>query len=649
MQKSSKSAKKVVKKSKKTKKTKKNNQSIDYIPFYAKVDKIIDATPLPKPKQTDNPLALPVTVLPPNHPYRRVVGLSLTDYAQYKYLGGDGINDPWIQKSQHVNIPKNYRPYLTTQPVNIVPTVDGTLKKKAFTAAYKKKIGTKGWEDEYKIFEGGVLKPTGFKQEKIIWPKFYQNPYQYQDFIYLQDIYANTIAGRIIDAAVYFMLANGVKPKIRVKYESEFKTDEDKRKFIKEHQWMVDTLEAIDKHVSTSSMPKAFGEEDTDDGIPNIGPLGRAKDKDTATYDTSLQKKWKSACVQALTFGRNCIVPRVDPEDNIVKIMEDGKEVEFKNIPKIILPIYTRDMGFNYVDYITHRLLGIQLNNSNWILKPDEMIFWENKPDNPTYGSKYYGMAELQSMMGSARTIRQIVEVDLPLISQTRWSGMYWIVMKRKFEDAGTSDVEGAAILANIELNGINISMEDNPAEDFIIHKIDLDPKIGELLQTVKDLTQNMQGQVGLPQGILVGEQDLNRDTLSKKISTWDKTYIKDKRKWFLEPVTEQWYKRLAKTLEKQSEKWKEALKRIEVYADVEPLRLEDLQNQIQVLMTMENVTGAWTDEARAEFLDMEDLPDMIDPDKGPEDVPPMPGGGQGNMKITEEGSNRSFGVQNQD
>jgi hypothetical protein len=275
------------------------------------------------------------------------------------------------------------------------------------------------------------------------------------------------------------------------------------------------------------------------------------------------------------------------------------------------------------------------------------MILWENKPDNPVYGSKYYGMSEMQSMLGSARTIRQIIEVDLPLIAKTRWSGMYWIVFKRKFEDVGTSDAEATAILANIELNGINISMEDNPKEDFVLHKIDLDPKIADLLQTVKDMIQYMQGQVGLPQGILYGEQDLNRDTLSKKISTWDKSYIKDKRKWFLEPVTEQWYKRLAKTLEKQSDKWKKALTEIEVYADVEPLRLEDLQNQIQVLMMMENLTGAWTDEARAEFLDMEKLPENIDPDKGPEDIPPMPGGQGSGMKITEQGTNRSFGVQN--
>jgi len=646
VRKPSKTAKKPTKNSTKVTKTKKKS-SIKYTSIYTKVDKIMAETPEPKISKVDNPLALPVTVLPPNIPSRRVLGVSFTDYAEHKYLGADGVNDPWIQKSQHVNIPKNYSPYLRTEPVNVTVSKQGELSIKPFTAAQSAKFGRFGDEPEFVIYEGAI-KSTGRTQKKIIWPKYYQNPYQYQDFIYLQDIYANSIAGRIIDGISYFVVANGVRPRIKVKNENKYKDDQAKRKFLDDHKWMVDELEEIDKNVSTSSQAKAFGEETPQD-IPNVGPMGTAKDKDTPTYDTSLPKKWKSICVMALTFGRACIVPRVDPEDNEVTVNAgEGKdEFTFKNIPKIILPIHTRDMGFNYVDYMTHRLLGVQLNNSNWILTPDENIFWENKPDNPVYGSKYYGMSEMQSMMGSARTIRQIIEVDLPLIAKTRWSGMYWIVFKRKFEDAGTSDAEAGAILANIELNGINISMEDNPEDDFKLHKIDLDPKIADLLQTVKDMIQYMQGQVGLPQGILYGEQDLNRDTLSKKISTWDKTYIKDKRKWFLEPITEQWYKRLAKTCEKQSDKWKEALKEIEVYADVEPFRLEDLQNQIQIMMMMENITGAWKDEARADFLDMENLPDMVDPKKSVEDIPPLPsgmGGGQG-MTVTENGSNRSFGV----
>ena len=171
------------------------------------------------------------------------------------------------------------------------------------------------------------------------------------------------------------------------------------------------------------------------------------------------------------------IIPRIDEKDNEVEVNVNGKTTIYKNIPKIMLVIHPRDMGFNYVDYMTHRLLGIQLNTSNWILRPDEMIFFEWSPDNPVYGSKFYGMSAAQSMMGSARTLRRIIEVDFPLIAKTRWSGMYWLVFKQKGEMLGTRDAELAAILSNIELNGINATMEENPKEDFMLHKIDLDPK----------------------------------------------------------------------------------------------------------------------------------------------------------------------------
>ena len=136
-----------------------------------------------------------------------------------------------------------------------------------------------------------------------------------------------------------------------------------------------------------------------------IGPIATAESPSTPTYDTPLQAKWFACFINEMMFGREIAVPRIDEQDHKVKVMEDNKEVEYKNIPKILLVIHPRDMGFNYVDYMTHRLLGIQLNNSNWILRPDEMIFWENKPDNPVYGSKFYGMADAQSMMGSARTL----------------------------------------------------------------------------------------------------------------------------------------------------------------------------------------------------------------------------------------------------
>jgi hypothetical protein len=359
---------------------------------------------------------------------RAVMGVSFADYAEVKILGGDGIHDAWIQKSMGENIPKNYLPHMTTKPINVEGQNKVGLKITPFTAKDQKEMGKFDYDKTPDIFTGAI-KPG---QKKIIWPKYYQNPYQFQDYVYLQDIYANTICGRIFDVIGFFALANGVKPKLRIKNESQYKDDKAKQVVLDKYQWMIDAIEEIERNISTSSTPKSFGDDLVDDSEYPVGPISTAKDNNTPTYDTPLQRKWFSAFINMNMFGRDIIVPRVDPKDNTVKCIVDGKEVKYNDIPKIMLVIHPRDMGFNYIDYMSHRLLGIQLNNSNWILRPDEMIFWENKPDNPVYGSKFYGMSEAQSMMGSARTLRRIIEVDFPLIAKTRWSGMYWLVFKRK-------------------------------------------------------------------------------------------------------------------------------------------------------------------------------------------------------------------------
>lgn len=574
----------------------------------------------------------------------RVAGISFTDYAEVKYMGGDGVHDPWIQK-MGVNLSKNYQPHMTQEPINVKRSNEGILSIKKYTAADYKQRGMPAPADDIDIdIFTGAAKTDKYKR-KIIWPKYYQNPYQYQDYVYLQDIYANTICGRIFDMLGFFALANGVVPKLRVRNEGMFKDDKEKQKALQDHKWMTDTLEEIERNISTSSSVTSFSKGPSNTGAEYpIGPIATAESPSTPTYDTPLQSKWFACFINEMMFGRSMAVPRIDEDDHKVKVMEDGKEQEYKNIPKILLVIHPRDMGFNYVDYMTHRLLGIQLNNSNWILRPDEMIFWENKPDNPVYGSKFYGMSEAQSMMGSARTLRRIIEVDFPLIAKTRWSGMYWLVFKRKGEQTGTSDDELQKILSNIELSGINATLEDEPKDDFMVHKIDLDPKIEGLLQTVKDLIQYMMSQIGMPQGLLYGEDQLNRDTLKAKIASWTKGPLKRYRQPSLDVLTNQWYRRLTKTLEEQSDKWKEAMEIFEIVADVVEFKLDEKEQLINTLMMLENITGAWTDKARAEYLEMADLQQKIDPKKGPEDVPPMPGSG-GGFNVKDKESGKEFGV----
>ena len=243
-------------------------------------------------------------------------------------------------------------------------------------------------------------------------------------------------------------------------------------------EWLLDTIEQIEKHISASGEPTPFISLDDANAVKYIPFYNVEADSDTPTYDSPLQQKWASACTLGLSYGRTAVVPNVDENDNEVIVNSMDKEVKYKGIPKVLQLIHPRDLGFNHVDPKTWKLLGLQLYNSNWILKPDQMIFWEWNPNNPVYGSLYYGYSLQQSMMGSARSLRRIIEVDFPLIAKTRWSGMYWLFFKRKGEGLTTAEQEHSAILKNIRLDGINISLEDDPMNDVKIEKIDLDPKI---------------------------------------------------------------------------------------------------------------------------------------------------------------------------
>lgn len=576
---------------------------------------------------------------------RGIGGISPTEFAEIAG-GGDLEHDPFVLKNLGKKVPRDHVPRYESEPRNIQFNNDGRItQNRQFTAAEKKMFGSYIHESKVPKSINGAF--TAAKQKGIggvfLWPKYWQNPYQYQDYLILQDNYANTIAGRILDVIVYFSVANGIKPKLVLKNPSQYKDGNERAKKLKELHWLVEVFEGIDKAITEGNDPTPYKSFDSEQGDTYLPIYTKTSDDAGPTYDTPLQAKWSAFMTLALNFGRGAMVPNVDPDDDKVTVMVDEKEEELKNIPKIMQIIHPRDLGFNHVDPMTWRLRGIQVYNSNWILKPDQMLFMEWNPHNAVYGSMYYGYSALQSMMGSARTLRRIIEVDFPLIAKTRWSGMYWIFFKRKGEGLTTAQAEHTSILKAIKLDGINVSLEDNPTEDVNVQNIDLDPKITELIEMCKFLIQYMMSQVSMPQGLLFGEQDLNRDTLKTGIQTFTKGPIKKYRRWLLHTAT-QYYRRMSATVSPQSEKIKKALEEVDLIATVDEFNLESPLELAVSLAMLENVTGPWTQEAKAEHLEQEDLDQKIDPDKGPEDLPPMPG--QTKMNVENE-KGQKFQVDN--
>lgn len=572
--------------------------------------------------------------------YRGVSGISPTEYSDFM-LGGDGKHDPFVKRGTGKNVPNGWTPRMEQVPQNVTFKDDGQINiNRKFTAGEKKQFGV--WLSGPAAVPAGIpytaAKTTRGVGGVFLWAKYWQNPYQYQDYLVLQDNYANTIAGRILDVIVYFALANGIIPKLVPKDKAKFKTQEELTQALAKAKWVTQVFEQIDAKISENQKPEPYSSFDDEKNLQYLPIYSVEQDKNAPTYDTPLQDKWASFATLGLNFGRCAMVPNVDPDDNTVEFKVDGQDHKYVGIPKVYQIIHPRDMGFNHVDPITWKLRGIQVYNSNWILKPNQMLFLEWGSNSPVYGSMYYGYSALQSMMGSARTLRRVIEVDFPLIAKTRWSGMYWIFFKRKGEGISTVAGETNAILRSMKIDGINISLEDKPLEDVKIEKIDLDPKINELIEMCKFNIQYMMSQVSMPQGLLFGEQDLNRDTLKTGIQTFTKGPVKKYRRWILRAATEN-YRRIAATIIPQNEAVKEVLEDFDIVATVKEFNLESSVELANSLMVLENAVGSpFTLEAKAEFMEMDDLASMIDPKKGPDDLPPMPGGGSMNIKDKQTG-----------
>ena len=70
---------------------------------------------------------------------------------------------------------------------------------------------------------------TSFRNKsksKTFFPKFFMNPYQDLDYMVLQDIYANSMGGRIIDRKEELKFGNGIRPVLKLRRPGEHNDEE---------------------------------------------------------------------------------------------------------------------------------------------------------------------------------------------------------------------------------------------------------------------------------------------------------------------------------------------------------------------------------------------------------------------------------------
>ena len=122
------------------------------------------------------------------------------------------------------------------------------------------------------------------RRDKNILPRFFMNPYQDLDYMVLQDIYANSIGGRIIDRKEELKFGNGIRPVLKLRNPKKHGDDEEQQKLLEDNQEIIDILLMVDD---------ALG--DPDDALDPF-------------LDTNVSTKFQALSKNAAVFGRCMIV-----------------------------------------------------------------------------------------------------------------------------------------------------------------------------------------------------------------------------------------------------------------------------------------------------------------------------------------------------
>jgi len=442
------------------------------------------------------------------------------------------------------------------------------------------------WTPQYNIvpYNKNTKKPLSASELKstvkgkaVTLPKYFMNPYQDLDYMVLQDIYANTIAGRIIDKLVELIFGNGIKPILKLRNPDEFGDLESQQQEIESNQEIINDLLAVDEALSDP-------------------------DNEDEALETDVNSKFMAMTKNALVFGRCCIIKEFLKPVTI----EDGRKFAIPNVLKVMHP---RDIDIVNINPQSWKLESVNIRFTQQDITPKQMIYLENVANNPVFNSMHYGYSAMQSMIGASRSLRQLIEVDFPTITKHIWAGLGFLFFKPEGTTQAEKDGELNTLLSQFRAGRLNGAMI-NP-EDVKVEFLDLDPKISELVTLGDFLIRYNTAQIGIPQGLFSQEKDSNRATLIGKLRFFMTSVVKAYQDWVTRSIAKQWYMPNFKAIYGADSK---VLKKFKIECVFEELKLENFMDTVDAVSKLNQMIPL-TAEAIGELTDIDEFEDKIDPD----------------------------------
>lgn len=390
-------------------------------------------------------------------------------------------------------------------------------------------------------------------------PVIFQNPYNDNDYDIIEDAYLNTIAGKVIDEKVNFIVAGGIEPVFELR----------------------DPVGDDGKDLEPEQIQEAL---ESYDGVKR--ELIKIDQRRTIDFN----QRAKDAIRNMLVFGRS-----------VLAFEPDGA-----SIPSALKPIHPRDLGRVFVHQLDWSLSSVHAFLRRESIHEEEMIYFVNMQNSPARRGMWYGFSEMQRVISQARTLRKILEFDLPEIAESLWAG-YGLL---RVDNEGLSADEKKKDLQTIR-DGFQpgmMQLVNGKKDEIEFMKFDTDPRLAELLEAADKLERDIIGNSGIP-GPLVGrEEEANMATLFGKIRLFGKGPVRSVREDTSKIIGKQWYEHNLTLIDP------EASRNIRVSAQYKPVVVESWRDNIDVLIKIKQLFPGIPDLELLKLADLEELKDKLEP-----------------------------------
>lgn len=383
-----------------------------------------------------------------------------------------------------------------------------------------------------------------------------QPTYTDAELEYFEDAWATTPAGLALDKRMEFVWLGGVKPVFELKEEDDKMSEEEKKNKLKKYDEQRQALIDFDE-------------------LMNFNQIGL------------------DASTMAKVFGRSVIL-----FENLL----DDKSI---GLPKYLKLVHSRNLNKVNIEEESWDIKDVKIMNPGKVATPDEMIYITNKPNSPIRHSLWFGYSEMQRIAGAARAYRRIIEFDMPEIAQTMWAGSVMLLIKKMGRSKANAQTDATNILNSIKAGNYN-AIEVDALDEIQLEKLDLDPKIQELVALSNFYRNEMIGNSQTPNALLGSEEEPNRATLIGKIRFFIEGPVKADREWLSDIISRQWYERNLKKLG-----YDDILKEVRVKAEFEPIIIEAWDDKVEAITKLKSIVPI-SDEQTLDLLGLEELKDEV-------------------------------------